>query len=50
MWMMISLPERKGERSVDDLREIQRLFQTNEMDPMARERARSRLMQAIAAE
>jgi len=48
--MVISFPERKGERSVDDLREIQRLFQTNEMDPMAREHARSRLMQAIAAE
>ena len=47
---MISFPERKGGASVDDLREIQRLFQINEMDPKSRERARFRLMQAIAAE
>jgi hypothetical protein len=50
MRTMISFPERKGGASVDDLREIQRLFQTDEMNPRARERARSRLMQAIAAE
>lgn len=44
------LPEQMGEATVDDLREIQRLFQTNETNPRARERARFRLMQAIAAE
>ncbi len=47
-----SFPKQKGEATVDDLREIERLFQATDDDMAlrARKRARTDLMQAIAAE
>lgn len=47
----LSSPDPKGQVTVDDLQEIQRLFKSeSEIAPRARDRARERLTQAIAAE